>query len=138
MGPSSGWWIPLDEEGKLDEKLGAPFLRICCLSEEELEREKGNTSFSSLVSLKNEVAGCELLVGTVAALLEKFSTKIEDDEKLAKAFGARGQNNGGELAVSYRISEKKLLQNAHAALLSRLQHLLKRLKQRNNKKKKKN
>mmetsp|Transcript_34479 Transcript_34479/g.53818 ORF Transcript_34479/g.53818 Transcript_34479/m.53818 type:complete len:90 (+) Transcript_34479:478-747(+) len=89
-----------------------------------------------MVSLKNEIAGCQLLVDLVAGMLEKFSTKVEDDEKLLKAFGARGQNNGGELTVSYRITEKVLLQNAHTALLSKLQQLNKRLKQRNKKKKK--
>ena len=102
LGPSpSGWWLPIDQNGNLDERLGVPFLRICCLSMEEYEREQKNTSFSSLVSLKNEVAGCQMLVDIVAAVLEKFSTKGRMMRNLQRRLGPRGRIMVG---VGYFVS----------------------------------
>ena len=107
------------------------FLRVAVLNDVEAKDEK-RTTYSDIISLRNEVMMNKMICAAIQDKLNQFSTTYEEDGKL---LCTPAKNQNAYTAILFRRSEKKVLIDAMNARENIAFQLHKKLQERQKKKK---
>jgi len=101
-------------------------LRIQCLSSEDPDAD----DFTKQISVRNEAEATHMLITLLCAMLERYSTALEEDIALAEDLQANNKDVVGECsmplmcALALRIGEKEVVQDNMEYLQGYLDHCM--------------